>query len=258
MTIKNVHLFYFSPTYTTKKTVQAIGAGLGFNIIEHDLTFACDSIEEFFLEKDEMAVVGVPVYGGRTPVITRDMLKRIHGDNSLAVAVVVYGNRAFEDSLLELKNILQENKFNVIAGGAFIGEHSYTRKVATGRPDADDIAKATTFGKVIAEKIANDTFKSDIEVPGNFPYKADMPKREMAPMANKECIFCRKCWPVCPVGAIDKRNPELVQVEKCIKCYACVKVCTFNGREFLNNPLKDIINFLETTCSQRKEPEVFI
>lgn len=258
MTIKNAHLFYFSPTYTTKKVIQSIGEGLGVNIIEHDLTFACDSTEEFHLEKDEIAIVGVPVYAGRTPVITRGILNRIHGDNSLAVAVVVYGNRAFDDAMLELKDILQGNGFSVMAGGAFIGEHSYTRKVATRRPDSDDLAKAVEFGKLIAEKINTDTFTTDIAVPGNTPYKADMPKREFAPTINNECIYCRKCWSVCPVRAIDRNKPDVVQVDKCIKCYACVKICGYNGREIPGNPLKDIINFLETTCAERKEPEIFI
>lgn len=76
MIIKNVHLFYFSPTYTTKKTVKAIAEGLSTGFIEHDLTFSFESEEEFFLQEDEIAIVGVPVYGGRTPVITRDMLKK--------------------------------------------------------------------------------------------------------------------------------------------------------------------------------------
>ena len=156
MIIKNVHLFYFSPTYTTKKTVKAIAEGLSTGFIEHDLTFSFESEEEFFLQEDEIAIVGVPVYGGRTPVITRDMLKKIHGNNSLAVAVTVYGNRDYDDALLELKDILSENGFSVIAGGAFIGEHSYSRKVGTKRPDDEDIAKAIAFGKEIRKKI--DTF----------------------------------------------------------------------------------------------------
>ncbi|MEE0137480.1 4Fe-4S binding protein [Fusobacterium ulcerans] len=50
----------------------------------------------------------------------------------------------------------------------------------------------------------------------------------------------------------------MVDVEKCIHCYACVKICTFNGREIPGNPLKDIVAFLETKCSERKEPEIFI
>ncbi|RHG34410.1 4Fe-4S dicluster domain-containing protein [Fusobacterium varium] len=258
MIIKNVHLFYFSPTYTTKKTVKAIAEGLSTGFIEHDLTFSFESEEEFFLQEDEIAIVGVPVYGGRTPVITRDMLKKIHGNNSLAVAVTVYGNRDYDDALLELKDILSENGFSVIAGGAFIGEHSYSRKVGTKRPDDEDITKAIAFGKEIRKKIDTDTYTKNIEVKGNFPYREDMPVKVFSPMSNKNCIYCRKCYIVCPVGAIDKKDPELVDVEKCIHCYACVKVCTFNGREIPDNPLKNIIEFLETKCSERKEPEIFI
>lgn len=183
MVIKNVHLFYFSPTYTTKKTVKAITDGIGAGFIEHDLTFSFESEEEFYLQKDEIAIVGVPVYGGRTPIITRNMLKKIHGDNSLAVAVAVYGNRDYDDALLELKDILSENGFSVIAGGAFIGEHSYTRKVAARRPDDEDIAKAVSFGKNIRVKIDSDTYTKNIDIKGNFPYKADMPVRVFSPIS---------------------------------------------------------------------------
>lgn len=255
--MKNIHLFYFSPTHTTKKTLQGIGKGFECEVIEHNLTFACDSNEEFFLKEDDIAVIGVPVYAGRVPEIATNILKRVHGDKTLAIAVVVYGNRAFEDALLELKNILKENNFNIIAGGAFIGEHSYSKKVGAKRPDSKDIEIATNFGKKLAELIKEKKYKNDIEVPGNFPYRDGMPKMNFAPMANKNCIYCRKCWPVCPVGAIDKNNPELVQVDKCIRCYACVKVCTFDGREIPNNPLEKIVNFLETSCIERKEPELF-
>ncbi len=181
------------------------------------------------------------------------MLKKIHGNDSLAVAVAVYGNRDYDDALLELKNILSENGFSVIAGGAFIGEHSYTRKVGTKRPDDEDIAKATIFGKEIRKKIDTDTYIKDIKIKEIFLIEKIWPIRVFSPMANKNCIYCRKCYIVCPVGAIDKKDPELVDVEKCIHCYACVKVCTFNGREIPGNPLKDIIGFLETQCSDRKE-----
>ena len=258
MIIKNVHLFYFSPTHTTKKTVKSIATGFDVDFIEHDLTFSSENMEEFFLQKDEIAIIGIPVYAGRTPVITRSMLNKIHGDDSLAVVVAVYGNRDYDDALLELKDIVTENGFSVIAGGAFIGEHSYSRKVGTRRPDSEDIDKAIAFGKEIKEKIDTDTYNKNIEIKGNFPYKADMPVRIFSPMANKNCIACRKCYIVCPVNAIDKKDPEIVDVEKCIHCYACVKICTFNGREVPDNPLKDVISFLESKCSNRKEPEIFI
>ena len=162
--MKNIHLFYFSPTHTTKRAVQGIGQGVGVEVIEHDLTFACDSDEEFNLGENDIAIVGVPVYAGRVPEIAANILKRVHGNNTLAVAVVVYGNRAFEDALLELKNILKENGFSVIAGGAFIGEHSYTKKVGTKRPDNNDIEIAINFGKKIDELVKEGNYKKDIDV----------------------------------------------------------------------------------------------
>ena len=63
---------------------------------------------------------------------------------------------------------------------------------------------------------------------------------------------------VCPVGAIDCNDSRNVNLEKCIHCYACVKVCNFNGREVINNPVQPIIEMLESKCLIRKEPEIFI
>ena len=167
--MKNIHLFYFSPTHTTKRAVQGIGQGFGVEVIEYDLTFACDSDEEFNLGENDIAIVGVPVYAGRVPEIAANILKRVHGNNTLAVAVVVYGNRAFEDALLELKNILKENGFSVIAGGAFIGEHSYTKKVGTKRPDNNDIEIAVNFGKKIDELVKEGNYKKRYRCSGELP-----------------------------------------------------------------------------------------
>ena len=258
MNIKKVHIFYFSPTHTTKTVVENIGKGINLETYNYDLTFSCDNPKDYNFGENDLIIVGVPVYGGRTPIITRKMLEKIKGNGSLAVPVVVYGNRAYEDCLLELKNILKENRFNCIAGGAFIGEHSYTKKVGTNRPDNLDIKKAEDFGKLIREKIETETYSHDIEVKGNFPYKADMPKMVLAPTPNKNCTDCRKCISVCPTGAIDVHNHRKITAEKCIRCYACVRACNFNGRELVGNPLAKILTFLETTCLERKEPEIFI
>lgn len=258
MNIKKVHIFYFSPTHTTKTVVQNIGKGINLETYNYDLTFSCNNPKDYFFGKDDLVIVGIPVYGGRTPVVTREMLSKIKGNGALAVPVVVYGNRAYEDCLLELKNILKENGFTNIAGGAFIGEHSYTKKVGTNRPDDEDIKKALEFGKVIREKLEGGTYSHDIEVKGNFPYKAEMPKMVFAPEPNENCVDCGSCASVCPTGAIDIDNHRKIVPEKCIRCYACVRTCRFNGRELVGNPLAKILNFLETTCLDRKEPEIFI
>ncbi len=256
MTIKKVKYFYFSPTNTTKKVVEKIALGTGLELEEINLTFIDKNLDSYVVDNDSLAIIGVPVYAGRVPQIILKTLHSIKG-NSYAIPVVVYGNRAYEDALVELEDILKENGFKILGGGAFIGEHSYSRKVATNRPDNEDLELAFDFGKKIVEKLNSDDFSTPI-FPGNRPYKPEMPTRIFAPTIDNNCVYCRKCWVVCPVGAIDSRKPEIVQVEKCIHCYACVKICTFNGRVVENSPIQPIIEMLESKFTNRKEPEIYL
>ena len=256
MTINKVKYYYFSPTQTTKKVVEKIAEGIGIEKIEEDITFIDKNKREYLNLKDELVIVGIPVYAGRVPQIILETLKSIKGEG-FAIPVVVYGNRAYEDALVELEDILVANGFSILAGGAFIGEHSYTRKVGSNRPDGNDLQIALDFGKQIAEKISKDD-KSKPTLLGNRPYKPDMPVRIFAPSSNENCVECRKCATVCPVSAIDKQNPKIVNVEKCIHCYACIKICNFAGREVVNNPVQPIIEMLESKFTQRKEPELFL
>lgn len=253
--IKKVKGFYFSPTGTTKKIIEKIAEGIGYQLELEDITYIDKNKDIYHIDEETLLLVGVPVYGGRVPKIIIETLLRIKGGKYI-VPVVVYGNRAYEDSLLELKNLYKGLGYTTIAAGAFIGEHSYSRKVGTGRPDAEDVLKALEFGKIIKEKLESNKLE-EVEVSGNYPYKPDMPTRIFAPSGNNNCVFCRKCWSVCPVGAIDQKNPDKVDIEKCIHCYACIKICTFNGREVKNNPVQPIIEMLESKFTIRKEPELF-
>lgn len=256
MTINRVKYYYFSPTHTTKKVVESIAKGIGKEMLEENLTFIEKNRKEYINEKDTLVIVGVPVYAGRVPQVILETLKSIKGEG-VAIPVVVYGNRAYEDALVELEDILVENGFSILAGGAFIGEHSYTRKVGTNRPDSNDLEIAFDFGKRVAEKLEREDYSKPTLL-GNRPYKPDMPVRIFAPTSNDRCVLCKKCWEICPVGAIDKNNPKDVDVEKCIHCYACVKICNFEGREVINNPVQPIIEMLESKFTQRKEPELFL
>src|SRR5690606_23151552 len=114
--------------------------------------------KNFNFSEDDLVIIGVPVYAGRVPeFLSKYFLSKIRRNNTYAVFIVVYGNRAYDDALLELKNIFESNGFIGIAGGAFIGEHSYTEKLATGRPDGNDLNTAYKFGVDVREKINNNT-----------------------------------------------------------------------------------------------------
>lgn len=253
---KRVKYYYFSPTKTTKRVVEKVAEGLAEDRIEEDITFIKKNKSEYLNDKDMIVVVGIPVYGGRVPKIILETVKGIKGEG-YAIPVVVYGNRDYEDALVELEDILKENGFSILAGGAFIGEHSYTRKVGTNRPDVEDLKIALEFGRKIREKLDKKNF-SEPMLPGHHPYKPDMPTRVFAPISNEKCVLCKKCWKVCPVEAIDSNNPQNVDIERCIHCYACIKRCEFSGREVKDNPVQPIIDMLESKFVARKEPELFL
>jgi flavodoxin len=150
MEIKKIKLIYFSPTGTTQNILKNIAQGIAVKDVEHiDLTLpkgAKLSIPPF---SDELVIIGAPVYGGRLPVEAIKRFQQLKANKTLAIVIVVYGNREFEDALLELKNLAIKLGFNPVAGGAFIGEHSFATKdvpIANGRPDRRDVQKAMDFG----------------------------------------------------------------------------------------------------------------
>lgn len=252
-----VQSFYFSPTGNTRKIVNGILEGMSSHYNEHDLTFGDKNAKSYEIPNCEMTIVGVPVYAGRIPEIIIESLKKIRGNGGPAIAVVTYGNRAYEDALLELVDLLKAQNFKVVAAAAFVGEHSYTNKVATKRPDNEDMITVKKFAKDICAKLAKADY-SEVNVPGNRPYRERSESLVFAPVAKKECVYCRKCPVVCPTGAIDMRKPDIVDETKCIHCCACIKVCTFDAREIRDERVLEKISLLETNFIERKEPELFI
>ncbi|MFK4786092.1 4Fe-4S binding protein [Fusobacterium sp. MFO224] len=256
--LKKVNVFYFSPTHTTKTVVQNIALGTKLEIKDNDLTFINEDLEDCNFSQKDLVIVGLPVYGGRTPKVIRKVLNKLRGEETPIVLVATYGNRHYDDALIEMKDIFVQNGFKVIAAGAFLGEHSFTKKVATGRPNKEDTKKAYKFGEQVIEKIKKVKELANIEVPGNRPYKKDGNKKNIAPVPNENCKGCNICADVCPTGAISKLNTREVDPGKCIQCCACIKICNFNGREFEGNPLEKSIIFLETKCSDHREIEIFL
>lgn len=266
MNLESVKLVYFSPTGTTKKILEGIAAGTQVENIEHVVMTLPDAetkpVENF---SDELVIIGAPVYAGRLP---GDAVKRFQGlkaENTPAVVVVVYGNRDYEDALLELTELSKAQGFVPVAGGAFIGEHSFSTgemPIAVDRPDTKDMEEANAFGEAITKKIAGlqsyDNINS-LNIPGNFPYKDGMPPMPGAPVTLEDlCITCGTCVDVCPKAAITMAEKIETDPNLCIKCCACVKECPTNARVMDLPFVKNISKWLHENCSERKEPELFI
>ena len=181
----------------------------------------------------------------------------MRGNGQNAVAVVVYGNREFEDALLELKNAMEGIGFRVIAAAAFIAEHSIVRSIAAGRPDEDDLRTAREFGAQVAEKLSKDDRPSSVQVPGNMPYRefGGMPAH---PKAGKACIKCGLCAKRCPAGAIPTERPDTTDPEKCITCMRCVAVCPKKARSLPVPMLLASKTMLSVKAAGYKKPQTFL
>lgn len=265
MKIQSLKLVYFSPTGTTKSIIQRIAHGINQSNVELiDITKPNARKQQLKTSENELLIVAVPVYSGRVPVLLCEWLHSIKADKTPTVGIVVYGNRDYEDALLELKEILKKRGGIPIACAAFIGEHSFSNSdtpIAVARPDAADLNHAEMFGHKINETLQSislaDDF-SDINVPGNFPYRDLGNSLSVDFIAiSDECLQCGICADACPVGAIDLENSFIIDKEKCILCCACIKCCPESARTMKSSIVKDIAARLSGMCRERKEPELF-
>lgn len=246
----------FSPTGGTKKTSAILINALADSSEFIDLTDSRTDFSAFRLSKDSIAVISVPSYGGRVPAIACQRLSEICGGNARAVLLCVYGNRAYEDTLSELSDTAKNAGFKVIAAAAAIAEHSIFREFAAGRPDAEDEKTLKEFAEKITKKINSSDF-SEPEIPGNRPYKKAF-HVGLVPQPSKACVLCGTCAKVCPVQAIDAKDPEKVDEKICISCMRCISVCPKDARSLAGGSLEALKAKLEKACSERKNNELFL
>lgn len=246
----------FSPTGGTKKVTEHFVKGLGANAITIDLTDCKQDFSTVQLTPDDLAVISVPSYGGHAPAVAIERLSHINAYGARAVLVCVYGNRAYEDTLVELEDTAKQAGFQVIAAVAAIAEHSIARQFAANRPDAQDTQQLSSFAQQIQDKLsAGSTEKPTI--PGNRPYKK-AGGAGLVPKAMKECTNCGVCAKKCPVEAIDPENPKKVDENKCISCMRCISICPHSARR-VNPVMLSVVGLaLKKACSNRKENELFL
>ena len=268
-----INTMYFSATDTTKKVVSGIAKEFSekltgeININFIDFTLPEIRKESVVFTTEDIVIIGVPVYAGRVPNIVLKYLNSTTGNGALGVAVVVYGNRNYDDALIELKDIMKLNGFKVIAGGAFIGEHSFSSILAKNRPDEKDMAIVSDFANQIYRKISNQDEVETVAVNGHRPYrKYYIPKnkndepvdiRKVTPKTNSNCIDCKLCVEVCPMGSIDYKDISKLN-GICIKCGACIKKCLTQAKYYDDEDYLRHKHELEVDFAHRREPELFI
>lgn len=256
MTIKEIHLITFSPTHTSRQIGEAIARGVESVPVKiWDITLP-DATTPDTMPTNALVIITLPVYGGHIAPIAVERLKDLKGNGTPAAVAVVYGNRAYEKALTELDAWISGAGFKVVAGGTFIGEHSYSSEqhpIAAGRPNEEDLAYAEEFGRKIRTKIE---VAADIDhlysvntariLRPRQPFlpllkflrrviklrKSGTPLPRTPLVDEQLCTHCGLCVRNCPTEAIVKGDECNTLVERCIQCCACVKGCPAKARTY--------------------------
>lgn len=259
MKTENINIVYFSATYTTRNIIRQVAAQLEGNKTEYDITQTILS-EEIGMSSNDLLLIGMPVYAGRIPAPSRLSLQHLKGNDTPAIIVCVYGNRDYDDALLELKETVEGNGFKVISAGAFIAQHSIFPQVGTNRPDEKDKKLITGFAersqRIIDSAIDLSSLQA-INVKGNNPYKIPG-KLPLRPKGNRKCTACGSCVKLCPTQAIPADAPRSTDKDKCIACGRCIVICPAKARSFGGLLYKIAGKKFIKTYSARKEPEIYI
>ena len=242
---------FFSPTGTTEKVVKHIGKS--FSAVEN-IDISEPDLSNYIMNTDDFCIVGVPSFGGRVPEAAILRLQKIRGDRTPAFLLVTYGGRAYEDTLKELKDLLEKQNFICIGAAAMVTEHSIVSQIGTGRPNVEDYKELDIFLMEIKKRLQTEL--CSVEVPGNRPYK----EYKVLPMeikASEKCVKCGLCAENCPVKAIIPENPQLTDHKKCISCMRCVKICPFHARNVDPVKIEMISEKLKKICQPNKQNEFF-
>lgn len=238
------YAIYFSPTGGTKKVTDILASCLE-NVTAVDITV---KPQPLVLTEGDICIISVPSYGGRVPAVATERLRQLRGNGARAVAVVVFGNRAIDNTLAELKGELDDAGFVTAAALEAVAEHSIIRDFGAGRPDARDEAELRAFMTKI------DYHKTVSAVPGTRPEKTPG-GGALVPAAGKKCTDCGLCARECPVGASQGRNTDKA---KCIGCMRCVSVCPAGARKL--SPLVLLVGKLgmKKLCGGHKENKLYL
>ena len=247
----NVVEIVFSPTGGTEKVAHMLGGHWSESTIKIDLSDAKTDFTQCSIDQEDQVLIAMPSFGGRAPAVAIERLKKITGNGAKCTLVCVYGNRAYEDTLVEMEDAAKESGFQVVAAVAAVAEHSIMHQYAAGRPDASDKKQLEQF----AEQIAGKT-EAVVSIPGNRPYKK-AGGAGLVPKAGQSCTKCGLCAASCPVQAIDPAN-FTADAKKCISCMRCVKQCPEKARS-VNGAIVSIAAMaIKKACSVRKENELYM
>lgn len=244
----------FSPTGGTERAARAVTSVWGSDVSSIDLSDP--GFSGLTLQAEDLALIALPVFGGRLPALAGQRLSQVQGNGARCALLCVYGNRDYDDALVELEDLAKECGFQVVAAMTAIAEHSIVRQVATSRPDPQDLQQLEAFSRQILEKFRSGD-KNLPTLPGNRPYKKGG-SAGLIPKPDSSCTGCGLCARQCPAGAISPEDVHRVDPALCFSCMRCISVCPTSARK-IGGPKVSLLNVaLKKMCASRRECELFI
>lgn len=250
-----VYVLYFSPTGGTRKAADTISAAWAGEKIEIDLADRQWNPSDLVFSKDDICIVAVPSFSGRVPQFIIPKLRKLKGTNVRAILLTAFGNRAYDDTLLELQDTLEQAGFRCQCAVAAVTQHSVMPQYGKGRPDSADLEELAEFAQ-ICKNVMEQT-EDTVAVPGHSPYREYL-TIPIKPKAGRKCTGCGLCMTKCPVQAIPAANVKETDKNKCISCMQCVAICPHNARHVSKLMQTMAAVKMKKACDGRKKNEIFL
>lgn len=250
---EKISMIYFSPSGTTKMIVSEIAKNFNLDKENYDL-LSFDS-EKIF--KNELVIIGMPVFNGRIPKTAKMRLSKMKAENTNAIVILNYGNMGVGDALLELTELLKENSFNIIGVATTVSQNSLFEPLAKNRPDENDLARISDFSRQIIEKLENGT-SNEIFVSGYKPYQEYLTPDFSVLCDYDRCTECLDCAYTCPEQAISYENPRTTSIDDCSRCSTCINVCSEDARSFAGDIYEHALHEAVAENPNRNEAEFYL
>lgn len=183
--------------------------------------------KQYFGKKD-LLLAAAPVYGGQLPQLKEALFTNLKGDHTPCILMSAYGNRDFDDTLAQMKDILEARGFYCIGAIAPIIPHIYSEKLGADRPNAEDEKVFRRFAVTVKQRLENGLEES-LMIPGNPKPEPKTMKPVVHYFDETKCKGCQICVQKCPTSAIDK-NTYQIKEELCVGCLRCERVCPSGAR----------------------------
>lgn len=249
-----IYTMVFSPTGSTLRIAKTLADAWGGEIREIDLSRK--EQVAVCMSNEDLCMVAVPSFGGRVPAVAGERLKQWKGNGCDTILITTFGNRAYDDTLLELHDIMVQGDFHPIGAIAAVCQHSIIPQFGKGRPSQLDLQELCSFIEQIKEQ-REQKIEGVLKLSGNHPYR-EYNGLPLKPHTTSSCARCGICATSCPVQAIPLDHPEQTLKDLCISCMRCIAICPNQARTLNHMMVLAARLKMNKACSEPKANELFL